>query len=501
MNRLFVNIDTNDYGTKFLNILIRENEKINSEDLYPFIDQYIESGITDLLICLNCQYSIPESRFFSDSVFKYEQKIENGIPVDYTKRFSGFYTVYKTYGLDPIKVWLDRCRDIGLNPWVSFRMNDCHFPDAETCFWRPELFYEARARGWMIGGEYGYFKNCLNYAIPEIRNIWLSYIDEQLYKYDMYGVELDFLREIYCFDYLNEPNCCDIMTDFIRNVRNLVKKHEDIKGHRIRLSVRLMRDLNQCRAFGFDVLTWDKEGLVDLIVLSALWETSDSDMPISEWKSVLKNTQICAGLETLLAPFVSPPLSASPEVVRGYANRYLSDGSCGLYLFNYYCVPNDFSEKEILRTKRSMKIFSTCKDLKSIEENSIRYIVTRQDIAPKGFQKYDPFPINLDKEGKTITLKVGNLSPKRKVTVFVGYREASPKDVTLTVFGKRVDNMERAVPKPHDPYGAPQNCECGYVPSDTVTYKAPLEVRTDGIYTLEFIGEHGSVTYIEFDIE
>ncbi len=505
MNRLFVNIDTNDYGTKFLNALTCEKEKICEEDLYSFIDQYKDTGVTDLLICLNCQYSIPDSRFFSDSIFKYEQRIENGIPVDYRKRFSGFYTVCKTYGIDPIKVWLNRCRDIGLNPWVSFRMNDCHFPDEKTCFWRPELFYEARERGWMIGEKYGYFKNCLNYAIPEIRSIWLSYIDEQLSRYDMYGVELDFLREIYCFDYLNEPDICNIMTDFIRNVREIIRKHEKIKGHSIRLAVRLMRDINQCKAFGFDVLLWDKEKLIDIAVLSARWETSDSDMPISEWKSRLKNTCVCAGLETLLAPSTSSQFSATPEVVRGYVNKYLSEGSDGIYFFNYYCVPNDFSDKEMLRTSRSMKIFTTCKNLDSVEKNPMRYIVTRQDIAPHGFQKYEPLPIPIDKNGKTITLKLGRLSKNRKVTLIVGYQGIRPEDVTLISSGKKYEKMKRENPKPHDPYAEPKefslHCGCGYVPAGTVTYKTQIETRTDGIYSLEFLGSCGAVNYIEFDID
>ena len=100
MFRFFANIDTNDYGDRFLAELTDQKEDIRQEDLYPFVDQYAGKAVTDLLICISCQYSIPESKVLNDSVYKYEQKMENGIAVDYTKHFRGIYKMYKRYGID-----------------------------------------------------------------------------------------------------------------------------------------------------------------------------------------------------------------------------------------------------------------------------------------------------------------------------------------------------------------------------------------------------------------
>ena len=110
--------------------------------------------------------------------------------------FAGIYTVYKKYGIDPIQVWLERCRMVGLTPWITFRMNDCHCPEDDTCSLRPELFYEAKQKGWMIGERYGYYKNCLNFAVPEIRVlVQNAMLESALVLHKHYGADLVALQE------------------------------------------------------------------------------------------------------------------------------------------------------------------------------------------------------------------------------------------------------------------------------------------------------------------
>lgn len=65
------------------------------------------------------------------------------------------------------ELWIAHCKEIGINPWISFRMGDCHCPDDETSFLRSDFFYTAKKNGWILGDDYGYFKNCLNYTRPE----------------------------------------------------------------------------------------------------------------------------------------------------------------------------------------------------------------------------------------------------------------------------------------------------------------------------------------------
>ena len=503
MAKLFANIDTNDYGDRFLNDLVNTKENIEKEDLYPFVDQYAGKSLTDLLICLTCQYSIPESKILSDSVFKYEQEVENGIKVDYKERFKGIYKMYKEYGIDPIKVWLDRCREVNLTPWVTLRMNDCHCPELDTCFLRPEFFYEARKKGWMIGEKYGYFRYCLDYSVEEVRNMWLSYIDEQLYKYDVDGLELDFQREIHCFDYINNPDCYLYMNDFVRKAKEIITKHEKIKGHKIKLGIRLMRDIKQNKVYGFDAVTWDKEKLVDMIVVTPRWETNDSDMPIKQWKETLKNTEIYAGIETLISTEKSRAHSTA-DAIRGYANRYLSDGADAMYLFNYYPLPDSDLEGEKIRKARSMDIFATCGSLDSAHSKAMRFIVTYQEMAPEGFKAYRPLPILLNGKKQNIKVNVGELSVEKKVKLFIGIEGTDPSEIEAMVYDTKL-NLTRENPLPADTQEIVTEgetvCGCGYISKGTLTYSSDIETKTNGEYEISFFGNNGKVTYIEFYIE
>ncbi|MBO6060734.1 MAG: hypothetical protein J6P98_01265, partial [Clostridia bacterium] len=47
---------------------------------------------------------------------------ENGVAVDYTDRYRGLMSFHE-HGIDPYAVWFARCREKGLRPWLSVRMN------------------------------------------------------------------------------------------------------------------------------------------------------------------------------------------------------------------------------------------------------------------------------------------------------------------------------------------------------------------------------------------
>lgn len=507
MFRFFANIDTNDYGDRFLAELTDQKEDIRQEDLYPFVDQYAGKAVTDLLICISCQYSIPESKVLNDSVYKYEQKMENGIAVDYTKHFRGIYKMYKRYGIDPIRVWTDRCRDVGLTPWLTLRMNDCHAPgenEPDAYFLRPDFYYEARKNGWLIGQQYGYYSNCWNYAVPEVRNLWLAFLDEQLEKYDVDGVELDFQREIHCFDYLANPDCYQIMNDFMREVKKIVTKHARIKGHPIQIGARLVRDLEQSKVFGFDAVTWNREGLVDMIVVTARWATCDSDMPIREWKEKLTGTEIYAGLETLCV-ISNGKAHTTPAVARGYANKYLSEGADGMYLFNYYPLPDSKNAREIIRYNRSMEMFGDLGSLEQVRSKKMRYLVAWQDMAPQGCNRYLPLPVELDGTEKTVSLQLGEIPKSKKVKLILGLDGIAPEQVVCRVNGEPVGAFQRENPEPADMQEVKETdvffCECGYVAEGTLTYSAPVSTEETGSYTVTLQGACGKVTYLEFVIE
>ena len=173
--RLFLNIDINSVTTPFLNS-VAELESPTKEDLYPFVDIYADTQITDVLFNNFCQFSLTPSKVFSSSSDIYLRTVENGIPVDHKDRHKGIHKLLTEYGLDAYGIWIDRCRQVGLKPWMTVRMNDCHCPDEETCFLRSDFFYEAKEKGYNIGSKYGYYRYCFDYSYPEVRQKMLDYM-------------------------------------------------------------------------------------------------------------------------------------------------------------------------------------------------------------------------------------------------------------------------------------------------------------------------------------
>ncbi|MBO6052865.1 MAG: hypothetical protein J6Q17_03940, partial [Clostridia bacterium] len=183
--RFYTNIDINSVTTPFLN-RAADRDPSDPALLWPFVDQYAGTELTDILFDVFCQYAAVDTDFWTTYRGKYEQKEENGVPVDYTELYRGI-CAFRDHGIDPYAVWLARAKERGLTPWLSVRMNDCHCPDDEASFLRSDFFYEAREKGWMVGGAYGYYRHCFDYAVPEVRRRMLGLIGDILGGYDLGG--------------------------------------------------------------------------------------------------------------------------------------------------------------------------------------------------------------------------------------------------------------------------------------------------------------------------
>ena len=493
--KLIVNADDSHWWG-FWNTLAEEG-RFDEESLNEYVQNYADSGVTDLLFNIFCQSSDVPTDVLTFRGDLYGQTEQNGKPVDYSS-YRGLNAFYNEHNVDIFGVWIDRCREAGVRPWISLRMNDCHDPDEETSPLRGELFYTARENGWMIGGEYGYFRNCFNYAVPEIRQLMLDYTKEQLGRYDVYGLELDFMREIYCFDYLHADTdeIVEIMNGYLRDTAEIVREAEQKWGHEILLGVRLMRDYEQCRAYGFDPAAWCAEGLVDCITVTPRFSSNDSAMPIAAWKAACPGAEIFAGVETLVNTN-EKGCCASADVVRGYGAQYLTAGADGLYLFNYMSS-GDVGDRE-------REAYDTCGSLEEILKHPRRHVVTYQDTVPEGWEPYDPLPLKL-RAGKpgTVAVETGYIPDGARVDVYVGLDRPLAEDELLTLTlngGKCAFEGEAEV------YGRSENGGAdvpqGYCRTDCFIYRfsAGNAAGLPNLQTLTFTGDRRvKVTYLELGV-
>lgn len=416
--KLFINIDETSQIPDYVEYL-SQKEEIDEDDLLYYVKPYYGTQVTDVVFSICGQTSLTPSEYITWRGDKVKQTEENGKKVDYSDIPYCWYDLWEK-DIDPVPTWIKGCRENNINPWLSVRMNDCHDSNKETSFLRGDLFYEAQKNGWMIGEEYGYYHTCLDYSVPQIREIMLSYLREQLLRCDAYGIELDWMREIYCFDYLHADNeiIVGIMNDFMRKVNVVVEEAEEKWGHDLKITVRLMRDIRECKTFGFDVVTWEKEGLIDSVTVTPRFTSCDSDMDVAYWKRQLPSVEVYAGIETLVRPdgVGREGAVASAEVARGYAAEYLGDGADGIYFFNYYAYPYK---------KRNADIYNSCGNMRTAYASTRRHVMTCQDIVPEGEYRYRPLPVAaLKKRPATLVQKTGYIPEGAKVNVYVGFATA-----------------------------------------------------------------------------
>jgi len=411
---ILLNIDINTVNRPFLeSVADSASPETAREALRPFVAQYADTQITDLLFCIFCQYSAAPSRVFSTEIDKYLQTGENGIPVDYKEIFRAAYTLSQ-WGVDPFEAWIAQCRELGIRPWISLRMNDCHDPDEETSWLRSDFFYEAREKGWMIGDDHGYYRYCFDYGVPEVREKMLAYIEEQLMQYDVHGLELDWMREITCFKEQGKPGNVEIMNEFMREVDKLRQDAEQKWGHEIKIMCRLPRDYTQSVAYGFDAAAWAKEGLVDAVVVTPRWETNDSAMPLHQWRAALAGTgvKIHAGLE-ILTNRASNESHTTARTAQGYAAQYLSAGVDAIYLFNHFQNPNEPNEA-------FREAYNTCGSMDTLAGAQRRHVVTFQDIAPQGLEPFRPLPMKITKtKPRSLLVHTGSFEAG-ELTIYLG---------------------------------------------------------------------------------
>ncbi len=333
---VFVNYD----DTHFVHSRSKAGVKMTVAEMRRMVRQYKGTDVTDLLFCVSGRIADVPNAVKESWIDKYHQKVENGIAVDYTEDIyaRAAHDQYEVKHVDRVAIWLDEARKCGIRPWLSFRMNDCHENFKPTSFLHPEFFHRhPEYRRIRHRAPELYFDRCFDFAVREIRDRELGYIGEMLSRYDTDGVEIDWMREPYCFEPGREN--CAIMTNFMRDVRGLADKAAKRLGHPVKVLARVPADPETALRFGFDAATWADGKLVDVLVPCPRWETTDNEIATDLWKRLLRGTgvQLAPGVEIRIVR--ERPFYVSVEQLMGAAAWHYSAGADGFYLYNYFDDP------------------------------------------------------------------------------------------------------------------------------------------------------------------
>lgn len=312
-----------------------DNIEITPQVLKEFIYQYKDTAVTDFVMNVNGTVSTFPSKVLESFSDKYTAKTENGFPVNYSDTYAkSAYDLFVKENTDMYSIWIETLREIGISPWMSVRMNDCHNNLDDTSI-RKSSQVDKHPEFWRTPYRTpDYFGKCLNYALPKVRKMMLDYISEVLERYDVDGLELDFMREMTLFAPGYE--CCEILTGFLTDVKAKVTEAEQRYGHKIKLSVIVATDPEVCFEAGLDVKKWAEIGLIDMVCIIPRWDTVTTNVPIEFWKSILGETPLSIGQQLMVMNYRGGHCTMS-DLAMAYGQAYssISRGADCVYLYNY----------------------------------------------------------------------------------------------------------------------------------------------------------------------
>lgn len=410
----------------------------------------VDTRVTDMSFAIFMQTSFVDSetmgwvyRNVSDKIDAWMvRKDEPGalFPLEKRKAFIRYpeqYRAFVEHDVDWAQIAVDECRKRGVRPWVHFRMNDLHDVDSDDGIFHDPFFFKARENGWLNGreeygrprGTSGWVKNLYEFSHPEVTEWLLTYIEEMMLRYDVFGYGLDFIRNIYCIDYLHaEPGYQKYLTEFMRRVNEIRKKAEAKHGHEIKLMACLAHTVEANFIYGYDVKQWVEEGLIDMIS-PRCEEVCNSGVNVSDWREAIGDLPLIIGLDDHISRWADTGAEyiyqVKPEHVKGYVSMYCNLGMDGVYYSNFYAPTQVRFGKDI--------------DGETSNEGLRTVVITHEDIYPLGgYIPYAPLPIDLAKCGGSVDLdmNIGMVKKGEYLYLTVGYDSEKGNDVSVTLDGR-----------------------------------------------------------------
>ena len=256
------------------------------------------------------------------------------------------YATYPSKVLQPFEhEGLLKWQSLGID-WVARLVDACHARGLET-FWHHRISeVEIVTKGvgadrknphplkqahpdWVLDTWWNH--GLWNLANPEVRDYKVRLLREVAENYDFDGMQLDFARHIPCLPPGRQWELRDNVTDLLRRVRAMLLEVERKRGHPFLLATKIPRNLAGCKFDGFDVETWAKEGLVDILTLGT--RSMDVDIPafrrLTEGRHI--KLQPCFDDHHTSDAYQYAPI----EFLRGVFGNWWQQGADSVYTFNW----------------------------------------------------------------------------------------------------------------------------------------------------------------------
>ncbi len=277
-------------------------------------------------------------------------------------------------GTDCLKAVVDFGHLHGMEVFWSMRMNDthdaAHRPD-KPYFLFPPLKVEHPE--WLVGNPvdrtpYGRWSS-VDYAVPEIRDLALRYVEEVCSNYDVDGVELDFFRHLCYFKSTAmggkaSDNERAMMTDLLWRIREMTEKRGMERGRPILVSIRVPDSVGYSRDMGLDLEKWLEEGLADILITSCYFRLNPWEYSVELGHKYGVQVYPCLSDSRVVGE--TRFRRSSLESYRGRALNAWKAGADGIHLFNYFdphaALWRELGDPDLLVTKNKLYFVHTRDD-------------------------------------------------------------------------------------------------------------------------------------------
>ena len=176
-----------------------------------------------------------------------------------------------------------------------------------------------------------------DYAFPEVRDYMASIIIETFKRFDVDGVELDFMRHPGCFRPEQAFQNRYLMTDLIERVRHRLDEVAAERNNALKLAVRVPPTLYDSARIGLDVEQWIRRELVDMVIVGGGFIPFET--PIREF------VEAAQGSHCLIYGCIEATRHIDDAAVRALAARWISHGAAGIYLYNFYTMYPEWNQR------------------------------------------------------------------------------------------------------------------------------------------------------------
>ena len=270
-------------------------------------------------------------------------------------------------GANPPDMAVTYGRKLGIPVIPILRMNDEHdhiFPTDVTKFKRenPHLLLGYTGPAWEPYWSWGeahkghpdpysidsFTWGMFDFAHKEVRDHKMAVIEEFITRWDHDGIDLDFERSPRFFREYSSPENAELMTDLVRQTRDLLDRAANQRGKPQYLIVRVQPKISVCNERCLDVQRWVNEGLVDVVIAGQGGINVSQDL--TEWQDLV------TGSDCLI--FTSNNHWKTTEETRGWAKLMYQRRTDGLVLFNYNHLLHGFDKNSPV-PKRTLSKFDT----------------------------------------------------------------------------------------------------------------------------------------------